>query len=97
VPAVRHHQNIQLYPNPASTKFSIPADDKITSLTIAGAKGHLLINKEINSRNSELDISGLLPEIYLLRIDNTEVRKFLKLWFIKNACSSDRFTVQKNT
>ncbi|HEY3385927.1 MAG TPA: T9SS type A sorting domain-containing protein, partial [Saprospiraceae bacterium] len=69
-----------LSPNPVSTELQLsgmPLDD--ATITIFNATGNLMSSRVLN--DNTLDVSGLLPGLYLLRIKKDGlllVKRFIK-------------------
>jgi hypothetical protein len=72
--------NTYIYPNPVSNKFKIKNDDTIISLKLYNVLGMKVLDMKISE--SEIDISNLKKGIYLLKIQQSNSTKTLKL--IKN-------------
>lgn len=75
--------NILIWPNPATDRISlINIADTQAWVECIDMNGKVLIHKQINPNNSTLDVSGLEPGQYVLRIktsSRTYVRKFQKV------------------
>jgi hypothetical protein len=65
-------ENISLYPNPAVSEVTLQADNVITTVEVMDMTGNRVLYREINSDKSSLDISTLLPGIYLCRIQTEQ-------------------------
>lgn len=75
--------NILIWPNPATDRISlINIADTQAWVECIDMNGKVLIHKQINPNNTTLDVSGLEPGQYVLRIktsSRTYVRKFQKV------------------
>ncbi len=60
---------IMLYPNPASDIITIESDFEIASLKIYNPTGQTIVEKEVNNKNYNFDVSPLNPGIYFLKIE----------------------------
>ena len=74
--------NIQLgiesYPNPATTSLTITSANKITNVTITNLVGQTVYTHSCNSEKVQVDVSGLPTDIYFVKVNGSEVRKFVK-------------------
>ncbi len=70
--------DILLYPNPTTNELTVTASDKITSIAITTLLGQTLYTYLYNAPQVQVDVSSLPPGIYLLRINGSEIRKFVK-------------------
>lgn len=70
--------NLQVYPNPVANKLYVNIDTKATA-SITDITGKVLLITTVD-KNSVIDVSRLLPGIYILTIDraNKQVVKFIK-------------------
>ena len=75
--------NINIYPNPASNKFTIAFDNQKDSynLEILNTIGQVVLNKKINNNVEQVDLSGQAAGVYFVKVqtgNNTVVRKIIK-------------------
>ena len=59
---------VKLYPNPFTDILKIETDNEINFIRIIALDGRVLIEKEINNLNAELNTSGLISSVYILEI-----------------------------
>jgi surface protein len=74
-------KTIRIFPNPATTALQISHSDRIETVQVYSILGQLLIEKTVNANVININVSGLAPSIYLLRIkSNNQVgeMKFIK-------------------
>ena len=75
-----------LYPNPASDYVHLTGILPQTEISISTITG-MLVDRLVSSENKQtLNISNLLPGVYLLSISNEQIRQTTKLvvnWFLK--------------
>ncbi len=76
--AISVDNTIKLYPNPGKSELNIAAIDKITSVNIKNLLGQTVYIHEYNTEKVQVDVSNLPSGIYLIKINGTEVRKFVK-------------------
>ena len=74
------HGNFELdiYPNPAQNELNIKAPFPITNLSISNLIGKTIYCTECNSGVVNVDVSDLPAGVYFVKINGTEVRKFVK-------------------
>ena len=70
--------SIRLFPNPATTVVAISSPQEITNITIINLLGQLIYARECDTEKVQLDISAWPAGIYFVRINGTEVKKFIK-------------------
>ena len=69
------------YPNPATDNIKLSAAKNINKVEIYSLLGQQVINKELNSRNAEVNISSLSKGVYLVKAfieDTVGTYKFVK-------------------
>ena len=67
-----------LSPNPATTSLTITATNKITNITITNLLGQTVYTHECNTEKVEISVTDLPTGVYFVKINGTEVRKFVK-------------------
>lgn len=67
-----------IFPNPADNNLTITSSTIIATLSITNLLGQQVNSYEYNADKVNVDISELPSGIYLIRINGTEVRKFVK-------------------
>ena len=78
VQQLKNKQFLNIYPNPGITTISISASYRIHAIAISNLIGQTVYNQQNNSSQAQIDVSALPAGIYLIRINETEVRKFVK-------------------
>lgn len=81
IPVVIRDGQVSIYPNPVNDYLKILTENTINDLSVYTIKGELLISKRITGDNT-LDVSGLAPGIYLLKVESEETVSALR--FIKS-------------
>ena len=73
-------ENINIYPNPAVTSLTITSSEKITNLIITNLLGQTvsLQTAPANCQLLQVDVSDWPRGVYLVKVNGTAVRKFLK-------------------
>jgi hypothetical protein len=71
-------ESIGLYPNPTTTSLTISSSEKITTISIANLLGQTVYTDNYNSNRVQVDVSALPTGVYFIKVNGTEVRKFLK-------------------
>ena len=67
-----------LFPNPTQNELWITSNCKITSASVVNLLGEKVISTIGNSEKVQMDITDLPTGIYILKINETEVRRFVK-------------------
>jgi len=75
---IKNVQNIKISPNPTSSTLSITCTNKISQITITNLLGQTLFTRNFNSEQVKVDVADLPQGVYLLKINGTEVKKFVK-------------------
>jgi hypothetical protein len=73
------NQKVSIYPNPANDKLFIVGKFISQNIEIFDMSGKLVISKPTNSDITEIDIINLTKGIYLVKISNIAVGKFVKI------------------
>lgn len=68
---------ISLYPNPATTRMSVNADEMIRSISILDIKGQMIRTQSVNANQAVIDVQNLASGMYILSIvtDNGRIVK----------------------
>lgn len=77
------NNQINIYPNPASTQITIEllSPAKNTSIEIIDMQGKIVLSKNTNSHKTAINIEQLSKGFYFVRINNsnqTQIEKFIK-------------------
>ncbi len=72
------NKTLSIYPNPASSSIIINSAEPITGIAISNLLGQTLINQNNNSKQVQVDVTDLPAGVYLVKINGTDVRKFIK-------------------
>jgi hypothetical protein len=77
--------DLQLYPNPATSAITVDAsaikDVKGSKLSVLSLNGQMIMNMTLGNNKTDLNISRLVPGVYILKLvndNNTVIRKFVK-------------------
>lgn len=73
-------QLVNIYPNPSSDKVYLPqlSNRKATTVSVLDINGHVIQSSSLKELYSGLDISELVNGMYLLRLDDGSVGRFIK-------------------
>ncbi len=69
---------LEIYPNPANSELTITSKDNIRTIDVISVPGKVLYSNEYATNKATVDVSTLPTGIYFVRINGTEVRRFLK-------------------
>ena len=69
---------ISILPNPVTNELTITAINNIKSIAIYNLVGQKVFTCQYNSQNVQINVVGLQSGLYFLRINETEVMKFVK-------------------
>ena len=78
IPIEMQNNSCQIFPNPAQNELTISSTSNITHIAITNLLGQTIYKKEYNEPQVKIDVSNLPSGIYLIRINDIEVRKFVK-------------------
>lgn len=59
--------NLKMYPNPATTNFTIEAEDMLENVVLYNMLGQTVINVNPNNQQANIDISGLQVGVYVVK------------------------------
>ena len=79
----KNSNQINIYPNPASNKFTIEMDNlkEPYTLEILNTMGQVVLNKQITNKIEQIDLSGQAAGVYFVKVqtgNNTVVKKIIK-------------------
>ncbi|MCW3123493.1 MAG: Serine/threonine-protein kinase PknD [Flavipsychrobacter sp.] len=69
---------ITIFPNPVSATLTITSTDKISSVSVSNLIGQTLYNYQYHNLQVQVDVAELPTGVYIVRINDTEIRKFVK-------------------
>ncbi len=69
---------VSIFPNPATTEITITAPDRLNTLIITNLVGQTIFNQKTNTQQVEVDVSGFPAGVYFVKINGSEVRRFVK-------------------
>ena len=69
---------LNIYPNPAYNELNITCPDNIDEVALTNLTGQTVHINRYNSTRVQLDVSGLPAGVYFVKVNGTEVRKFVK-------------------
>ena len=72
--------HITLFPNPANDELTITSSGKISGIKITNLLGQTVYSRQFagGSGQVRVDVSAFPPGVYFVKINGTEVRKFVK-------------------
>ena len=78
VDPVREDIKVRFYPNPVYDRAIIESTELIDSYSVVNTNGVTLMNKPVRAKELELNLSSLLPGIYLLQLSAGSDLKTIK-------------------
>jgi hypothetical protein len=69
---------IVLYPNPGGDVLTISAGTDISEVAVVNGLGQTLFVKQYGTREAQVDVRLLPAGIYFVRVNGTEMHKFVK-------------------
>ena len=76
-----NHQELNIYPNPASDQINVISNFNITEIKIYNTIGKLIMNNSIQKRDFTINVNDLIPGVYFLKLKNengiTETKKIM--------------------
>jgi hypothetical protein len=69
---------IAVYPNPVKNKLSISSSAPMESVSIANLLGQSYYNEAVKTRNLQINVADLPAGVYLIKINGSLVRRFIK-------------------
>ena len=69
---------MSIYPNPTASKWTIESSRIIKTLTLFNLLGQKILEETSNERKVTIDASDLQTGIYMLKINNTTIKKVIK-------------------
>ena len=77
-PNISKITSLDIYPNPATTALTITSSTTISQVIISNLLGQAVYTLQPNTENITVNISPLPPGLYFVKVNNIEVRKFVK-------------------
>jgi hypothetical protein len=68
-----------IFPNPATDKINILSNNKIADLTVTNLFGQVVYRLNPNAGEIQINIAKLPVGVYLIRLDKSEIRRFIKI------------------
>ena len=78
-----HLEQLTIFPNPASKRFTISANETIKEVSMVNISGQVIATIHPNSEKCEIDVSALSEGIYFLRIQNKTGFIFRKVQVVR--------------
>jgi hypothetical protein len=71
--------NVKFYPNPVQDVLNLEADANVKNITVYDISGKLMMSKKLNSAKNQVNVSALLPGVYVV---NAELENGVKTFKI---------------
>jgi trimeric autotransporter adhesin len=78
LPSSANKSELSIYPNPATTSLTITTADRVTTIIVSNLLGQTVYSQQYNAQQVQVNVANLPKGIYLIRINGTAVRKFVK-------------------
>jgi type IX secretion system substrate protein/beta-propeller repeat-containing protein len=78
IPGATGGAQITLFPNPTQNELMITAPYTITRVAISNMLGQTVYTRAYNADQVQVDVAGLPTGVYFVKINDIEVRKFVK-------------------
>ncbi|MDB4108023.1 DUF5011 domain-containing protein [Flavobacteriaceae bacterium] len=69
---------VSVYPNPTASKWTIESSTIIKTLTLFNLLGQKVLEQTANEMEVNIDVSDLKTGVYLLKINNTTIKRVIK-------------------
>jgi len=69
---------LSIFPNPVTSKITISASDRINTIAFSNLLGQLIYSEQFDSKQVQVDVAYLPAGTYFVKVNGTEVRKFVK-------------------
>ena len=73
-----NNEGIKMFPNPAHNMLTISSIEKVTNVAINNLLGQKVYDHSFNAKEVPVNIADLPNGVYIIKINGSEVRKFLK-------------------
>ena len=70
--------SVSIYPNPTASKWTIESSKIIKTLTLFNLLGQKVLEQTANEMEVNIDASDLKTGVYLLKINNTTIKRVIK-------------------
>jgi hypothetical protein len=72
------NEEIKVFPNPATKQLTISSNGDINSIQVLNLIGQVVISQDSMKKKMDIDVSALPVGIYFLKVNNTQVVRFVK-------------------
>jgi len=73
------NSDISIFPNPATTMFTIQSTNQlINKVAVTNLLGQKVFTHNYNAEKVQVDVAGLPTGVYFIKVNGSEVRRFLK-------------------
>ena len=77
-PVEKYRNGLAIYPNPAKDILFISSSNKISNVVIFNIISQKIISQDNNFNEVKIDVSGLTPGIYFIKINESDMVKLFK-------------------
>ncbi len=76
---ISKYTNVQIWPNPTQDLLNIIDDEVINNITVSNLIGQIIINKDYNTCNIQLNLHQLPQGIYIVKLKSNEETSIAKI------------------
>jgi len=78
IQTIKNNHIVDVYPNPATTSLTVKSTGIINSIAITNLLGREVYTNTYNTTLAQIDITALAAGVYFIKVNGTDVRKFVK-------------------
>lgn len=69
---------VTVYPNPVKDMLFVSSDDKMERVELFNLQGQELVSKQVNSLNTQIELGGFAPGMYILKVNGSYACRVMK-------------------
>jgi Secretion system C-terminal sorting domain len=75
---VRYRPRVTITPNPTGHLIEIGSPETVSEVVVVDMAGRVATSGAFNSEKVQMDVSGLVPGMYMVEVDGVEAGRFVK-------------------